>query len=149
MPISSIASMDTIVAQSVAQPRVLSKFVAVFAAFALLLAAIGIYGVMAYTVAARTQEIGIRMSLGANPKDILKLVVRQGMNLALIGVGIGLAASLALARLITALLFNTSASNPLAFAAAAITLTATAAAACYIPACRATKVDPMVVLRYE
>ena len=149
LPISNIASMDTIVANSVAQPRVLSKFVAVFAAFALLLAAIGIYGVMAYTVAARTQEIGIRMSLGANPKDILKLVVRQGMSLALIGVGIGLAASLALARLITALLFNTSASNPLAFAAAAIILTATAAAACYIPARRATKVDPMVVLRYE
>jgi putative ABC transport system permease protein len=149
LPISTIASMDTIVAQSVAQPRVLSKFVAVFAAFALLLAAIGIYGVMAYTVAARTQEIGIRMSLGANPKDILKLVVRQGMSLALIGIGIGLAASLALTRLIAALLFNTSASNPLAFAVAAIALTATAAAACYNPARRATKVDPMVVLRYE
>ena len=89
------------------------------------------------------------MSLGANPKDILKLVVRQGMSLALIGIEIGLAASLALTRLIAALLFNTSASNPLAFAAAAITLTATAAAACYIPARRATKVDPMVVLRYE
>ncbi len=149
LPISNIASMDTIVAQSVAQPRVLSEFVAVFAAFALLLAAIGVYGVMAYTVAARTREIGIRMSLGANPTDILKLVVRRGISMTLIGIGIGLAASLALTRLITALLFNTSASNPLAFTAAAIILTATAAAACYIPARRATKVDPMVVLRYE
>ena len=149
LPISNVASMDSIVAQSVAQPRVLSKFVAVFAAFALLLAAIGIYGVMAYSVAARTQEIGIRMSLGANPNDILKLVVRQGMRLALIGVAIGLAASLALTRLIGTLLFEVSASNPLAFAIAAAALTATAAAACYIPARRATQVDPMVVLRYE
>jgi putative ABC transport system permease protein len=149
LPLSNIASLDTVVAQSVAQPRILSEFVGVFAAFALALSAIGIYGVMAYSVAARSQEMGIRMSLGANPKDILKLVVRQGMSLALIGVGIGLVASLALTRLIHALLFNTSASNPLAFAAAAIALTATAAAACYIPARRATKVDPMVVLRYE
>jgi len=149
LPIANVASMDSIVAQSVAQPRALSKFVAVFAAFALLLAAIGIYGVMAYSVAARTQEIGIRMSLGANPNDILKLVVRQGMRLALIGVAIGLAASLALTRLIGTLLFEVSTSNPLAFAAAAAALTATAAAACYIPARRATHVDPMVVLRYE
>ena len=93
--------------------------------------------------------MGIRMSLGANPADILKLVVRQGMRLALIGVAIGLITSLALTRLINTLLFNTSASNPLTFAVAAIALTATAAAACYIPARRATKVDPMVVLRYE
>ncbi len=149
LPIANIASMDSIVAQSVAQPRVLSKFVAVFAAFALLLAAIGIYGVMAYSVAARTQEIGIRMSLGANPNDILKLVVRQGMRLALIGVAIGLAASLALTRLIGTLLFEVGASNPVAFAIAAAALTVTAAAACYIPARRATQVDPMVVLRYE
>jgi putative ABC transport system permease protein len=89
------------------------------------------------------------MSLGANPNDILKLVVRQGMRLALIGVAIGLAASLALTRLIGTLLFEVSTSNPLAFAAAAAALTATAAAACYIPARRATHVDPMVVLRYE
>jgi putative ABC transport system permease protein len=149
LPLSNVASLDTVVAQSVAQPRILSEFVGLFAAFALALSAIGIYGVMAYSVAARSQEMGIRMSLGANPKDILKLVVRQGMRLALIGVAIGLAASLALTRLIHTLLFNTSASNPLAFATAAIILTVTAAAACYIPARRATKVDPMVVLRYE
>jgi len=149
LPVSKVASMDAIVAQSIAQPRILSKFVALFAAFALLLAAIGIYGVMAYSVAARRQEIGIRMSLGANPRDILKLIVRQGMRLALIGVAIGLAASSALTRLISTLLFNVSASNPLAFTVAAVALSATAAAACYIPARRATKVDPMVVLRYE
>jgi putative ABC transport system permease protein len=149
LPVSNIASMDLIVAQSVAQPRVLSQFVGVFAAFALLLAAIGIYGVMAYSVAARTQEIGIRMSLGANPGDILKLVVKQGMRLALIGVAIGLVASLALTRLIGALLFEVGASNPATFAIAAAALTVTALAACYIPARRATQVDPMVVLRYE
>jgi putative ABC transport system permease protein len=149
LPLSNISSLDTVVAQSVAQPRILSEFVGVFAAFALVLSAIGIYGVMAYSVAARSQEMGIRMSLGANPADILRLVVRQGMCLALIGVAIGLVTSLALTRLINTLLFNTSASNPLTFAVAAIALTATAAAACYIPARRATKVDPMVVLRYE
>ncbi len=146
---SNASSMDTVVEQSVAQPRMLSEFVGVFAIFALLLSAIGIYGVMAYSVAARSQEMGIRMSLGANPSDILKLVVRQGMRLALVGVGIGLAASLALNRLISGLLFNVSSSNPATFAIAAATLSITALAACYIPAHRATKVDPMRVLRHE
>jgi putative ABC transport system permease protein len=149
LPVSNVASMDSIVATSVAQPRVLSQFVGVFAGFALLLAAIGIYGVMAYSVAARTQEMGIRMSLGAEPRDILKLVVRQGMRLTLIGVAIGLAASLALTRLISALLFGVSVRDPLAFSLAAIVLVATALAACYLPARRATRVDPIVVLRFE
>lgn len=149
LPVSSIATMESVVATSVAQPRILSEFVGVFAGFALLLAAIGIYGVMAYSVAARTQEMGIRMSLGAEPRDILKLVVKQGMRLALIGVAIGLAASLALTRLISTLLFGVSASDPLAFTIAAAVLVATALVACYLPARRATRVDPLVVLRYE
>jgi putative ABC transport system permease protein len=149
LPVSSIATMESVVATSVAQPRILSEFVGVFAGFALLLAAIGIYGVMAYSVAARTQEMGIRMSLGAEPRDILKLVVKQGMRLALIGVAIGLAASLALTRLISTLLFGVSASDPLAFTLAAAVLVATALVACYLPARRATRVDPLVVLRYE
>jgi putative ABC transport system permease protein len=149
LPISSIATMESVVATSVAQPRILSEFVGVFAGFALLLAAIGIYGVMGYSVAARTQEVGIRMSLGAEPRDILKLVVRQGMRLALIGVAIGVVASLALTRLISTLLFGVSASDPLAFALAAAALVATALVACYLPARRATRVDPMIVLRYE
>jgi len=149
LPVTSIASMDSIVAASVAQPRVLSQFVGVFAGFALLLAAIGIYGVMAYSVAARTQEMGIRMSLGAEPQDIVRLVVGQGMRLALLGVGIGLAASLALTRLISTLLFGVSTTDPLSFSLAAAVLVTTALVACYLPARRATRVDPIVVLRFE
>src|SRR6267142_2680321 len=149
LPISNVAGMDSVVASSVAQPRILSRFVGVFAGFALLLSAIGIYGVMAYSVASRTQEMGIRISLGAEPRDILQLVVKQGMRLALIGVAIGLVASLALTRLISTLLFGVSASDPLAFSVAAVVLVATALVACYLPARRATRVDPMVVLRFE
>jgi putative ABC transport system permease protein len=149
LPVTSTASMESIVATSVAQPRVLSQFVGIFAGFALLLAAIGIYGVMAYSVAARTQEMGIRMSLGAGPRDIVKLVMGQGMRLALIGVAIGIAASLALTRLISTLLFGVSATDPLAFSLAAVVLVTTALIACYLPARRATRVDPIVVLRSE
>jgi putative ABC transport system permease protein len=149
LPVTSIASWNSIVAASVAQPRVLSQFVGVFAGFALLLAAIGIYGVMAYSVAARRQEMGIRMSLGAAPRDIVKLVVRQGMRLALLGVAIGIAASLALTRLISRLLFGVSAIDPMAFSLATVVLVTTALAACYLPARRATRVDPIVVLRFE
>jgi putative ABC transport system permease protein len=149
LPVTSIASWNSIVAASVAQPRVLSHFVGVFAGFALLLAAIGIYGVMAYSVAARTQEIGIRMSLGAEPRDIVKLVVGQGMRLALLGVAIGIAASLALTRLISRLLFGVTATDPVAFSLAAVVLAITALAACYLPARRAMRVDPLVVLRFE
>jgi putative ABC transport system permease protein len=149
LPVTSVASMESIVATSVAQPRVLSQFVGVFAGFALLLAAIGIYGVMAYSVAARTQEMGIRMSMGAGPRDIFKLVVGQGMRLALLGVAIGIVASFALTRLISTLLFGVSATDPLAFSLAAVALVITALVACYLPARRATRVDPMVVLRFE
>jgi putative ABC transport system permease protein len=133
----------------VAQPRVLSQFVGIFAGFALLLAAIGIYGVMTYSVAARKQEMGIRMSLGAEPRNIVKLVMGQGMRLALIGVAIGIAASLVLTRLISTLLFGVSATDPLAFSVAAVVLVTTALVACYLPARRATRVDPIVVLRSE
>lgn len=149
LPVTSVASWDSIVAASVAQPRVLSQFVGVFAGFALLLAAIGIYGVMGYSVAARTQEMGIRMSLGAEPHDIMKLVVGQGMRLALLGVAIGMAASLTLTRLISGLLFGVNATDPVAFSLAAVVLTITALAACYLPARRATRVDPIVVLHFE
>jgi putative ABC transport system permease protein len=116
---------------------------------ALSLSAIGIYGAMAYSVGSRTQEMGIRMSLGAEPRDILKLVVQQGMRLVLIGVAIGLAVSLALTRLIATLPFGVGASDPLAFTFAAVVLVATALAACHLPARRATRVNPIVVLRFE
>jgi putative ABC transport system permease protein len=149
LPVSGISSMTDIVGTSVAQPRLIMEFVGIFAGFALLLSAIGIYGVMAYSVSNRKQEMGIRMSLGATPRDILKLVVGQGMRLVLIGLVVGLVASLALTRLIRTLLFGVPPHDPLTFAAATVTLALTALIACYLPARRATRLDPLVVLRYE
>lgn len=116
---------------------------------ALLLTAIGIYAVIAYSVVQRTREIGIRMALGAQTRNVLKLVVRNGMRLALIGVVIGLAGALALSRLMTSLLFGVTATDTLTFATVSTGLIAIALLACYIPARRATKVDPLVALRNE
>jgi putative ABC transport system permease protein len=141
--------MEEVVSTSVAQPRIVMQFVGVFAGFALLLAAIGIYGVMAYSVTTRKQEMGIRVALGARPADILRLVVGQGMRMTFIGVALGIIVSLALTRLLASLLFGVQVTDPLAFSAAALVLVATAFVACYIPARRATRVDPIVVLRYE
>ena len=149
LAVAGILSMDRVVRTSAAQPRMTAQFVAAFALFALLLAAIGMYGVMAYSVSTRKQEMGIRMSLGANPRDIVKLVVRQGMRLALAGLILGLLASLALTRLLGSLLFGVPAADPLVFGGAALVLLASALLACYLPARRATEVDPMVVLRFE
>ena len=149
LPVTGILSMENVIATSVAQPRIIMQFVGVFAGFALLLAAIGIYGVMAYTVSARKQEMGIRVALGARPADILRLVVGQGMRMTLIGVALGVVVSLALTRLLASLLFGVQATDPLVFAAAALVLVGVAFLACYLPARRATRVDPIVVLRYE
>lgn len=149
LAVSGILSMDRVIATSAAQPRMTAQFVAAFAAFALLLAAIGMYGVMAYSVSTRKQEMGIRMSLGANRRDILKLVVSQGMRLALSGLLLGLLASVALTRLLGSLLFGVRAVDPLVFAGAALVLVTSALLACYLPARRATQVDPIVVLRFE
>ena len=146
---SAAKTMDELLADSVAQPRFYSLLLGVFAALALTLAAIGIYGVIAYSVTERTHEIGIRMALGAQSKDVLRLVVRQGMTLALVGVCVGVIGALAATRLLKTLLFDVSATDPLTFAAIVLLLAAVAFIACYIPARRATKIDPLVALRYE
>ncbi|MGE0128678.1 MAG: ABC transporter permease [Blastocatellales bacterium] len=149
LAVSRVATMDEMVATHLAQPRFSAVLLNWLSGLALLLAAVGIYGVLAYSVARRTGEFGIRMALGAQAADILKLVIGQGMRLVAIGLAIGLAASFALTRLISKLLFGVSPTDPLTFAGVAMLLIVVASLACCLPARRATKVDPLVALRHE
>ena len=148
-PIAAIRPMTEWVAMSAAGARYRTTLLGLFALLAMILAATGIYGVMSYSVAQRTQEIGVRMALGARPLDVLKLVVRQGMMLALIGVIVGLAGALALTRVMSSLLFGVTERDPITFVAVAALLIVVAFISCFVPAHRATKVDPLVALRYE
>jgi putative ABC transport system permease protein len=147
--ISNVNTMDQLVAQSVAQRRFGMFLVSVFAALALVLAVVGIYGVVSYSVAQRTNEIGVRMALGASTTDVLKMVLKNGMSLALIGVGVGLAGAFAVTRLMIAVLFDVKPTDLATFATVAVGLILVALLACYVPARRAMKVDPLVALRCE
>lgn len=149
LPVFGVRALRSVISDSLAPRRFAMQILGFFAATAMLLAAIGIYGVMAYFVSQRVREIGVRMALGAQRADVMKLIVWKGMSLALVGVTAGLVAAFALTRLISRLLFDVSATDPLTLAAFTALLDVVAFLANYIPASRAAKVDPMVALRYE
>jgi putative ABC transport system permease protein len=134
---------------TIAQPRFNTYLLGIFAALAMLLTAVGLYGVISYSVAQRTHELGIRMALGGQPRDMLRLIVGQGLRLAAFGVGIGLIAAFALTHFLSSMLFGVSAADPVSYIAVVSLLLTVVVVACYVPARRAMRVDPMVALRYE
>jgi putative ABC transport system permease protein len=149
LPLFGVKTMEEYLSASVASPRFNTTLLSIFAAVALVLTMVGLYGVMSYSVAQRTNEIGIRLALGAQPRDVLLMIVKQGSLLIVLGLGIGLLGAYAATRLISSLLFGVTAKDPITFVVAAVVLALVALLACYIPAWRATKVDPLRALRYE
>jgi putative ABC transport system permease protein len=149
LPVVKLRTMDDVFAESVSRPRFLAQLLGVFAGLALMLAAVGTYGILSYSVSERRREIGIHMALGATRTNVLTMILGQGLRLTVSGLVIGLAASFGLTRLLQAQLFNVRPSDPATIASVAAFIALVAFAACYIPASRATRVDPMVVLRDE
>ena len=149
IPLFGVKSMDEYLSSSVAAPRFNTTLLSIFAVVALVLTVVGLYGVMSYSVAQRTNEIGIRLALGAQSRDVLLMIVKQGSVLIGLGLGIGLFGAYLATKLIASLLFGVQAKDPLTFAAVAVVLALVGLLACYIPAWRATKVDPMEALRCE
>jgi putative ABC transport system permease protein len=149
LPISNIKTLEKVVDDSIAQRRLNMLLMGLFGGLALLLSAVGIYGLLSHAVTQRTQEMGIRMALGAQVSDVLKLVLRQGMTLAIIGEAIGLLGAFVLTRLMRGLLFGVTPNDATTFVVVAGVLAVVALLACYVPARRATKVDPLIALRYE
>jgi putative ABC transport system permease protein len=148
-PVTNIMTMDEVLSKSLGNWRFYMELLGIFAGVAVMLAAVGIYGIMSYSVSERTHEIGIRMALGARQTDVLGLVARLGLKLTAIGVAIGVALALGVTRLISTFLYGVKPSDPVTYVAVALGLGAIALLACYIPARRAIKVDPLVALRYE
>jgi putative ABC transport system permease protein len=148
-PVANVITMEDLLTEETGSRRLGMILLSVYAGLALLLASLGIYGVLSYFVTQQTPEIGVRMALGARQGDILRLVLGKGMVMTALGITVGLVATFALTRLMASLLFGVSASDPPTFALIALLLAAVAFLACFIPARRATRVDPMVALRYE
>jgi putative ABC transport system permease protein len=149
LPMAAVATMDQLLADSFSRARFTMLLLDMFSAVALVLAAVGIYGLIAYSVTQRTQELGIRIALGAQRRDVLRLVLTQGTRVTLLGVAIGVLAALVLSRFLATLLFGVSATDPFTFASVAALMAFVALLACFIPARRATRVDPIIALRYE
>ena len=149
VPVSNVKTMDHLVSESITQPRFNLFLLGLFSAVAMLLSAAGIYGVTAYTVTQRTHELGIRLALGAQVSDVLKMILGQGMAVIGVGLVLGLVAAFGVMRLLRSLLFGVGENDPVTFVAITLVLLAVALVACYIPARRATRVDPLVALRYE
>lgn len=149
LPIAKVATLQTLVDGSMAQPRFAMLLLSAFGVVSLILAATGMYGVISYSVAQRTREIGVRMALGARPRDVFRMMLTQGARLVGLGVGAGLAGAFAAARLMAGFLYGVQATDPLTFAGVAVLLAAIAMLACYLPARKATRVDPLDALRQE